>query len=82
MVDALLGNSEVAFGLAAPYESSPSLHYVRTVRDELEPDHAAKASAAESRQASLKQIAGHPLILYERDRPAGSTCSTRFSSTG
>ena len=40
-VDALLGNSEVAFGLAAPYESSPQPSLLRALRDELEPDHAA-----------------------------------------
>ena len=32
VVDTLLENSEIASGLAAPYESSPSLHYSELFR--------------------------------------------------
>ena len=63
---ALLGNSEVAFGLAAPYESSPQLDYSELFAMNWSlitpPDHPLGARP----RVRLKRIIEHPLILYER----------------
>ncbi len=66
VVDALLENSEVAFGLAAPYESSPSLHYAELFAMNWSLIAPRKHPVASLRRAKLKQIAEHPLILYEK----------------
>ena len=65
-VDALLGNSDVAFGLAAPYESSPSLHYSELFAMNWSLITPRQHRLAASRKVSLTQIARHALILYEK----------------
>ena len=65
-VEALLGNSEVAFGLAAPYESSPSLEYSELFAMSWSLITPRKHTLAAARKAGLQQIARHPLILYEK----------------
>jgi DNA-binding transcriptional LysR family regulator len=66
VVDALLGDSEVAFGLAAPYESSPQLEYSELFSMNWSlitpPGYTVKRRS----RVRLKDVAGHPLILYER----------------
>jgi len=66
VVDALLGDSEVAFGLAAPYESSPQLEYSELFSMNWSlitpPGYALKRKS----RVRLKDVAGLPLILYER----------------
>ena len=65
-VEALLGNSEVAFGLAAPYESSPSLQYSELFAMNWSLITPRTHALAAGRKASVQQIARHPLILYEK----------------
>lgn len=65
-VDALLGNSDVAFGLAAPYESSPSLHYSELFAMSWSLITPRQHRLATLQKASLAQIARHALILYEK----------------
>jgi len=66
VVDALLGDSEVAFGLAAPYESSPQLEYSELFSMNWSlitpPGYAMKRKS----RVRLTDVADHPLILYER----------------
>jgi DNA-binding transcriptional LysR family regulator len=63
---ALLGDSGVAFGLTAPYESTPALQYSGLFAMNWSlitpPRHALLAK----RGVGLHEIAEHPLILYER----------------
>ena len=67
VVDALLENSEVAFGLAAPYESSPSLHYTELFAMNWKLIAPRRHLLAAARGTTrLSQIAEHPLILYEK----------------
>ena len=66
VVDALLGNSEVAFGLAAPYESSPQLEYSELFGMNWSLITPPRHPLAAKRRARLHQIVGYPLILYER----------------
>jgi DNA-binding transcriptional LysR family regulator len=62
----LLGDSSIAFGLAAPYEPSPALEYIELFAMDWSliapPGHPLLAK----RRVRLKEIAGHSLILYER----------------
>ena len=62
--EAVMSNPEVAFGLAAPYEQSPDLDVPGIVRDDLEPDRAARPqdggpAACEARGAGAR--AAHPV---------------------
>jgi DNA-binding transcriptional LysR family regulator len=66
VVDALLSNSEVALGLAAPYESSPDLEYTELFAMNWSLITPRRHELASSRRARLARIAGHPLILYEK----------------
>jgi DNA-binding transcriptional LysR family regulator len=66
VVDALLGNSEVAFGLAAPYESSPDLDYSELFAMDWSLITPRGHPLAKTRHVRLKKIVEHPLILYER----------------
>jgi DNA-binding transcriptional LysR family regulator len=66
VVDAVLASSEIAFGLAAPYESSPSLHYSELFAMSWSLITPRRHPLAALRKASLKQVAKHPLILYEK----------------
>jgi DNA-binding transcriptional LysR family regulator len=66
VVDALIDNSEVAFGLAAPYESSPSLHYTELFGMNWSLVAPRKHPLAQLKRTKLKQIAEHPMILYEK----------------
>ena len=63
---ALLGDPEVAFGLAAPYESSPQLEYSELFAMSwsliVPPGHV----LASRRRVKLSQLIDQPLILYER----------------
>ncbi len=64
--EALLTNSEVAFGLAAPYESLPSLEYSELFAMSWSLITPRTHALAGRRKARLEQIARQPLILYER----------------
>jgi DNA-binding transcriptional LysR family regulator len=66
VVNALLSDSEVALGLAAPYESSPQLVYSELFAMNWSLITPPRHELAGKRPAKLGQIAGHPLILYER----------------
>jgi DNA-binding transcriptional LysR family regulator len=66
VVDAVLENSEVAFGLAAPYESSPNLDYLELIAMNWSLIAPPKHPLTARNRTSLKQIAKHPLILYEK----------------
>src|SRR5262245_5044622 len=66
VVDAVLDNPEVAFGLAAPYESSPSLQYSELFAMNWSLIVPRTHPFAARRKTSLKQIAEQPLILYEK----------------
>ena len=66
VVDALLENSEIAFGLAAPYESSPSLQYSELFSMNWSLIAPRGHPLARLRRTRLKQIAEHPMILYEK----------------
>src|SRR5262245_61068644 len=66
VANALLGDPEVAFGLAAPYESSPQLVYSALFAMNwsliVPPNH----SLASKKRLKLSQLMNEPLILYER----------------
>jgi DNA-binding transcriptional LysR family regulator len=64
--DALLGNPEIAFGLAAPYEPSPVLRYAELFAMNWSLIAPPRHPLAALRKASLKQIVKHPFILYEK----------------
>ena len=66
VVDALLSNSEVAFGLAAPYESSPALEYTELFAMNWSLIAPRGHVLAKARRTSLAKVAEQPLILYER----------------
>jgi DNA-binding transcriptional LysR family regulator len=63
---ALLGDSQVAFGLAAPYESTPQLDYSELFAMDWSLITPPRHPLAASRRTKLSEIARHPLILYER----------------
>jgi DNA-binding transcriptional LysR family regulator len=65
-VEALLNNSEIAFGLAAPYESSPNLDYSELFAMDWSLITPRLHPLAASRRIRLKKLIGHALILYER----------------
>jgi DNA-binding transcriptional LysR family regulator len=66
VANALLGDPEVALGLAAPYESSPQLVYSELFAMDwsliVPPGHA----LSEKRRVKLSHLMDEPLILYER----------------
>lgn len=66
VVDALLENSEVAFGLAAPYESSAHLDYSELFAMDWSLITPRGHSLSAYRRVRLKKVAEHPLILYEK----------------
>ena len=66
VVDALLGDSEVAFGLAAPYESSPQIEYSELFSMNWSLITPRQYRVAGSSRVRLKHLIEHPLILYER----------------
>src|SRR5262245_14023028 len=66
VVDALLGDSEVAFGLAAPYESSPQLQYSELFSMNWSLITPRQYLGAGSSHVRLRHMIEHPLILYER----------------
>jgi DNA-binding transcriptional LysR family regulator len=66
VVQALLGNSEVSFGLAAPYESSPQLDYSELFAMNWSLISPPGHPLGKRPRVRLKHIVEHPLILYER----------------
>ena len=80
VMDALLGSSQVAFGLAAPYESSPDLDYSDLFAMYWSLITPPRHPLAKTRRVRLKKVAEHPLILYEGARPADNTCLMHFTS--
>jgi len=66
VANALLGDPEVAFGLAAPYESSPQLVYSELFGMDWSLIVPPKHSLAGRRRVRLAQLMNEPLILYER----------------
>jgi DNA-binding transcriptional LysR family regulator len=66
VVDELLENSDVACGVAAPYESSPSLEYSELFAMTWNLITPRRHALAVRSKTSLGRIAHHPLILYEK----------------
>jgi DNA-binding transcriptional LysR family regulator len=66
VANALLGDPEVAFGLAAPYESSPQLVYSELFAMNWSLIVPPKHSLAAKNRVKLSQLINEPLILYER----------------
>jgi DNA-binding transcriptional LysR family regulator len=62
----LLGDSGVAFGLAAPYESTPALEYSELFAMNWSLITPPRHALLKKRRVRLEQVAKHPLILYER----------------
>jgi DNA-binding transcriptional LysR family regulator len=62
----LLGDSGVAFGLAAPYESTPALEYSELFAMNWSLITPPRHPLLRKRRVRLDQVAKHPLILYER----------------
>jgi DNA-binding transcriptional LysR family regulator len=62
----LLGDSGVAFGLAAPYESTPALEYSELFAMNWSLITPPRHPLLAKRRVRLDQVAKHPLILYER----------------
>jgi DNA-binding transcriptional LysR family regulator len=62
----LLGDSGVAFGLAAPYESTPALEYSELFAMNWSLITPPRHPLLTKRRVRLEQVAEHPLILYER----------------
>ncbi len=66
VVDALLSDSEVALGLAAPYESSPELDYSELFAMDWSLITPPRHPLTTKRRLRLTDIVEHPVILYER----------------
>jgi DNA-binding transcriptional LysR family regulator len=66
VANALLGDPEVAFGLAAPYESSPQLVYSELFAMNWSLIVPPKHALAAKKRVKLSQLMNEPLILYER----------------
>jgi len=66
VANALLGDPEVAFGLAAPYESSPQLVYSELFAMNWSLIVPPKHALAAKKRVRLSQLMNEPLILYER----------------
>lgn len=64
--DALLGNPDVTFGLAAPYESSTEITYQHLFSMGWSLICPRKHPLAARRQVTLDALANEPFILYER----------------
>jgi DNA-binding transcriptional LysR family regulator len=64
--DAVLSDPDVAFGLAAPYESSPQLVYHHLFGMTWSLICPRRHPLASKTAVSLEALAGEPLILYER----------------
>jgi DNA-binding transcriptional LysR family regulator len=62
----LLGDSGVAFGLAAPYESTPALEYSELFAMNWSLITPPRHPLLAKRRVRLDHVATHPLILYER----------------
>ena len=82
VANALLGEPEVALGLAAPYESSPQLVYSELFAMDwsliVPPGHALTAK----RRVKLSQTGDEPLILYERGSTGRQHVLDAFTSAG
>src|SRR5687767_8909038 len=83
VVAALLSDSQVAFGLAAPYESSPQLEYSDLFAMDwsliIPPRH---ALAASKRSVRLKEVVEYPVILYERGSTGRQHVLDAFNERG
>ena len=66
VASALTGDPEVAFGLAAPYETSPELVYHELFAMNWSLITPPRHPLAAATRATLDEIARHPLIVYER----------------
>jgi DNA-binding transcriptional LysR family regulator len=66
VANALLSDPEVAFGLAAPYESSPQLVYSELFAMNWSLIVPPKHPLATKKRVKLSQLMNEPLILYER----------------
>ena len=66
VANALLGDPEVAFGLAAPYESSPQLVYSELFAMNWSLIVPPKHALAAKKRVKLSQLMNEPLMLYER----------------
>jgi DNA-binding transcriptional LysR family regulator len=82
VITALLDDPEVAFGLAAPYESTPDLDY----RDLFSMDWSLLLPEGHElegrRRATLAQIARYPLVLYERGSTGRQHVLDAFNAQG
>ena len=82
VITALLDDPEVAFGLAAPYESTPDLDY----RDLFAMDWSLLLpeghELASRRRVTLAQVARHPLVLYERGSTGRQHVLDAFNAQG
>ncbi len=64
--EALLSQPDVAFGVAAPYESSPDLEYRQLFAMNWSLIAPPRHPLLENRSLQLRQLIEHPLIFYER----------------
>lgn len=82
VITALLDDPEVAFGLAAPYESTPDLDY----RDLFAMDWSLLLPEGHElgarRRVTLTQIARYPLVLYERGSTGRQHVLDAFNAQG
>ena len=70
---------EVAFGLAAPYESTPELDYHDLFAMNWSVVAPAGHPLTSKKRVSLSQVVKHPLVLYERGFDGPAACARRLS---
>jgi DNA-binding transcriptional LysR family regulator len=80
--ETLLRDPEVAFGLAAPYEPSPELTYHELFAMNWSLISARGAFRAARRGVRLEDLAGAPLILYERGSTGRQHVLDAFNERG
>ena len=78
----LLSNSEVAFGVAAPYEPSPRLEYRHLFSMDWSLIAPAHHPLVRRRGVSLRELAKVPLILFERGSTGRQHVIDAFHSQG
>jgi DNA-binding transcriptional LysR family regulator len=79
---ALLGNPDLAFGVAAPYEPSPDLTYQHLFSMSWSVITPRRHALARRRELKLADLADQPLILFERGSTGRQHVMEAFARSG